>query len=82
MNLDPSEDGQLGQNQVLSHDAAATFIWSSKELVGLKGCFPTQLEDSIEMSTAKGTSSRSIEEGENRPVKAEVAGSSSVSPDL
>ncbi|KAK8575038.1 hypothetical protein V6N13_033735 [Hibiscus sabdariffa] len=33
------------------------------EHVGLKGCFPTQLEDSVEMSTAKGTSSVSTEEG-------------------
>ncbi|KAF1891544.1 hypothetical protein Lal_00015140 [Lupinus albus] len=51
------------QDRVLSHDAAATLIWSSKELVGLKGCFPTRPEDSVEMSTAKGTSSGSIEEG-------------------
>ncbi|OIW01479.1 hypothetical protein TanjilG_19405 [Lupinus angustifolius] len=36
---------------------------SECELVGLKGCFPTRLEDSVEMSTAKGMSSGSIEEG-------------------
>ncbi|KAF1899437.1 hypothetical protein Lal_00019565 [Lupinus albus] len=88
MNLNPSE-GTLEvfspmfhrwtaggrQDRVLSHDAAATLIWSSlvfyvwralldlEELVGLKGCFPTRPEDSVEMSTAKGTSSGSIEEG-------------------
>ncbi|PPS13330.1 hypothetical protein GOBAR_AA07245 [Gossypium barbadense] len=43
------------------------YVWLAlldlEELVGLKGCFPTRPEDSVEMSTAKGTSSGSIEEG-------------------
>ncbi|KAK8712385.1 hypothetical protein V6N13_147625 [Hibiscus sabdariffa] len=43
------------------------YVWLAlldlEEIIGLKGCFPTRPEDSVEMSTAKGTSSGSIEEG-------------------
>ncbi|KAH0709151.1 hypothetical protein KY284_010578 [Solanum tuberosum] len=38
-------------------------VQDALELVGLKGYFPTRPEDSVEMSTSKGTSSGSIEEG-------------------